>query len=152
MRGRRTPRRAARRRSLRPNVTRPRVANHDRFSPTGAADRAAACRAGQAEPRLAILDTALPETLPWSSLLSAALSAHPLPDVRRAMQQLDALCFTRAEETHRRHVHQRHFLKVQHDRWSIASDVCRQFLQVVRLNSATQAQNGAVAVGSFLDS
>ena len=68
------------------------------------------------------------------------------------MQQLDALCFTKAEETHRKHVYKRHILQVQYDRWSIASDVCRQFFQVVRLNSATQAENGAVAVGSFLDS
>jgi len=68
------------------------------------------------------------------------------------MQQLDALCFTDAEEAHRRHVHKRHILQVQYDRWSTASDVCRQFLQVFRLNSATQAKNGAMAVGSFLDS
>src|SRR2546422_11490554 len=97
MRGRRPPRRAARRRSTRANVILPRVASHDRFLPMWAAARAAACRAGQVGPRLAFLDTALLETLSWSSLPSVPLSAHRLPDVRRALQQPDALSLTAGE-------------------------------------------------------
>jgi hypothetical protein len=68
------------------------------------------------------------------------------------MQQLDALCFTRAEEAHGSKVHKHHILQVQYDRWAVASDVCHQFLQMVRLNPATQPENGAVALGPFLDS
>src|SRR6266849_4238116 len=66
MRGRRTWRRAARRRSARANAMLPRVASHDRLSPEWSANRAAACRAGKVEPQLAFLHIALLETLPSS--------------------------------------------------------------------------------------
>src|SRR6266446_9452571 len=63
MRGGRTWRRAARRRSARANAMLPRVASHDRLSPEWSANRAAACRAGKVEPQRAFLHIALLETL-----------------------------------------------------------------------------------------
>src|SRR3989442_10988649 len=42
------------------------------------------------------------------------LPVHPLPDVRRAMEQLDALCFAGDQEMDARDVHQRHLIEIKH--------------------------------------
>jgi len=67
------------------------------------------------------------------------------------MQQLDTVCFTETEEVHGTRVHERDVLEVQCDSRSLASDLCPQLVEMLRANATTQAQNGTLAVGPFLD-
>src|SRR2546428_2282087 len=167
MRGHRTWRRAARRRSARANAMPSRVASQDRLSPEWSADRAAACRAGKVERQRAFLRTALLETLLHdyvftglagtllrtgpSSLPSASLPAHPLPDVRRAMQQLDALRFAGDEEAHDPDVHQRDLVQVEDEPEAVPPDFGPELVQGLRLDAADEPQRRGLAVGDRLD-
>src|SRR5439155_2036021 len=131
------------------------------------ADRAAACRAGKVERQRAFLRTALLETLLHdyvftglagtllrtgpSSLPSASLPAHPLPDVRRAMQQLDALRFAGDEEAHDPDVYQRDLLQVEHEPEAVPPELGLEFVQRLRLDAADEPQRRGLAVGHRLD-
>src|SRR5207245_5592279 len=56
-----------------------------------------------------------PEPNQRTAARSLALLAHPRPDVRRAMQQLDAFCFAGDEKTHDGAINERHLTQVERE-------------------------------------
>jgi len=68
------------------------------------------------------------------------------------MEESDARGLTEAQEAHRIPIHQHDFLQVQRDPGSVASHLRLQYLEVFRLNSATQVKDRVVPVGAPFDS
>src|SRR6266480_235929 len=81
----------------------------------------------------------------------ALLPAHPLSDVGRAMEQLDALRFAGDEKPHHDPVHQRHLVQVEYEPRALAPDLSLEFVQVLRLDTTDQPQRRGLAVGRRFD-
>src|SRR5690348_16787070 len=83
--------------------------------------------------------------------LMGSFTCHPVPDVRRAVQQLDPALLAGAEEPHRPEVHQRHFLEIQSCTWLRAFDLGLNFRQALRLNPTDQLDDRAPLGGTSFD-
>ena len=86
-----------------------------------------------------------------SSLSRLPLPPYPLPDIRSAVQQPDALCFAGNEEAHNADVHERHLVQVEHEPRAVPPDLRLELLQILRLDATDEPQRGGLAVESRLD-
>src|SRR6267142_1120769 len=86
-----------------------------------------------------------------SSCRSLALPAHPLPDVRRAMLQLDARCFAGDEEAHDGAVNERHIAQVEHEPRAVRPDLRPELVQVFGLDTPNEPERRRAAVGRCFD-
>lgn len=94
-----------------------------------------------------------PKRCGLSSLPSLPLPAHPLPDLRSIVQQLNALCLAGDEDAHYPNLQCRHGAQVEHGPRSVPPDLGLEFGQIVRHPDATdEPQRGGLAVGRCLDS
>ena len=66
---------------------------------------------------------------------------HPLPNVGRAVQQLETPILTADQEPHRFDIDQRHFLQIQHGLECWGLEVVFQTRQLVRLHPSNQADH-----------
>jgi hypothetical protein len=83
--------------------------------------------------------------------MTGAFTCHPVPDVRRAVQQLDPASLAAAEEPHRDDVHQRHFLEIQSWTWLRTFDLGLDFRQALRLDPTDQPDDRAPLSGNQFD-
>jgi hypothetical protein len=67
-----------------------------------------------------------------------AFPADPLPYIRWALQQIDALGLAPGQKLHHAQVHERDFLKVQSKLFAVALDLLLQFINVLALKAADQ--------------
>jgi hypothetical protein len=67
-----------------------------------------------------------------------AFPADPLPYIRRAVQQIDALGFAPSQKLHDTQIHERDFLKVQNKLLAVALDLLLQFVNMLPLKAADQ--------------
>ena len=65
-----------------------------------------------------------------------AFPADPLPYIRRAVQQIDALNLTERQKLHYTQIDERDFLKVQRKLLAVALDLLLQFINVLPLKVA----------------
>ena len=68
-----------------------------------------------------------------------AFPADPLPYIRRAVQQFDALGLTQSQKLHYTQIHKRDFLKVQSKLFAVAPDLLLQFVNVLPLKAANHS-------------
>ncbi len=81
----------------------------------------------------------------------SAFPVHPFPDVRRAVEQLDALRFTRDQKAHDRVVHQRHLIKVEHEPRTVSPDLSPYFVEVLQLDVSDEPERRRSAVKRCFD-
>ncbi len=80
---------------------------------------------------------------------SAILTAHPLPYVRPAVEELDAAFFTGVQKSNDLDIHERHSVEVQRNPRPSAFQLRLQFLQVLRLQPTAQTNHRLEAAGFF---
>jgi hypothetical protein len=68
-----------------------------------------------------------------------AFPADPLPYIRRAVKQIDAFGLTKSQKLHYTQIDERDFLKVQSKLFAVALDLLFQFVNVLPLKAADQA-------------
>lgn len=84
--------------------------------------------------------------------LSLLLPENPLPNIERAIQELDAIGFARGEELHHVSVYESHFSEVYCSLLSGTLDVKLQFSQVLRLDSTAEPQRSNLPIRKLIDS
>src|SRR2546425_5473805 len=73
----------------------------------------------------------------------------PLADIEWAMEELSSFLLTPAQEADHVHVHQRHFVQIQHGPESGVVHLFLHCLNVLYLNVATQPKSRGLAVRSL---
>src|SRR5262249_22213589 len=81
-----------------------------------------------------------------SSSCCSLLSGNPFPDIGWAMEEFSSFLLTPAQEADHVHVHQRHFVQIQHDPGSGALHLLPHCLKVLHLQVATQPKSRGLAV------
>src|SRR6266702_84113 len=76
----------------------------------------------------------------------------PLPDIEWAMEECSPFLLTRAQEADHVHVHQRHFVQIQHGPESGALHSVLHCPKVLHLQVATQPKSRGLAVRSLFSS
>src|SRR2546428_13802775 len=76
----------------------------------------------------------------------------PLPARGWAVEELSSFLLTRAQEADHVHVHQRHFVQIQHGSGSAALHLFFHCLKMLRLHVATQPKSRGLAVRSLFNS
>src|SRR6516164_6265344 len=84
-----------------------------------------------------------------TALLLFAL--HPLTDVGPAIAQLHAVTLTAVEKSHDLHIHQSDFVEIQADPCRVTRNLYLEFVEILRVQSATQSNDRAVSVEILLD-
>src|SRR2546428_13515125 len=92
-----------------------------------------------------------PEPNQRTAARSLALLAHPRPDVRRAMQRLDASCFAGDEKTHDGAINERHLTQVEREPRAVCPDLSPEFVQVLGLDVPNESERRRSAVGRCFD-
>ena len=83
--------------------------------------------------------------------LTGAVTCHPVPNVLRAVQQLDPALLAGAEEPNRPDVHQRHFLEIQSWAALRTFELGLNFRQALRLDPTDQPDDRASLGGHSFD-
>ncbi len=78
-------------------------------------------------------------------------TTYPFPYVTRARKKFDATVFTGIEKVNDLEIHEHHALEIQHDRQLLIIDLPLQFIEMLRLQSTAEADEGLVPVGYFFN-
>jgi hypothetical protein len=89
----------------------------------------------------------------WTSsvFIPDLLPEDPFPNVRRAVPELDPLGFTEPQELHNIPIDKFHLFEIEYEAVRATSDLCLQFIQMLRFNSTAEPENLVFSVRTVFD-